>query len=407
VLGLLALACSGDVPPAPSEPEPAEPVAEAPAPRPRALWVLAEGSQRVLENPERIDELFRVAQQLQVSDLFVQVYRAGRAWYDSDRADATPFRAVRERTGSDPLATLLARAEGEGLRVHAWVNVLALAKNREAPIVAALGEQAIHVDRRGRSLLDYPKHDVPEPDRRYYRLGTPGLYLDPAAPGLGAHLAATFAELLVRYPQLEGLHYDYIRYPDVLPFAPGSRFGVGLDFGYGEATRARFRQETGLEAPFADSLRNANAWDQWRRDKLTELVAMLGAAARSARPGIEISAAVWTYADRGYLVLGQDWRGWLESGLLDFAVPMSYTRDDTLLRYQAQAFAGLPYAERIWIGLGSWLFAKEPARAVHQLALIREAGARAESLFSYDSIVDTPALLEALAAPIAPAAPAP
>jgi hypothetical protein len=59
------------------------------------------------------------------------------------------------------------------------------------------------------------------------------------------------------------------------------------------------------------------------------------------------------------------------------------------------------------MGLGTWLFAKEPARAVRQLELIRNAGVGAESLFSYDSIVDNPALLEALVAPAAAAPPGP
>ena len=112
-----------------------------------------------------------------------------------------------------------------------------------------LGRDAVLVDQRGRSLLDYPDLEVPPPDRAYYRMGTPALYLDPAALGLVERLAATFAELVTRHPELDGLHLDYIRFPDVLPFAPGSRFGVGLDFGHGASTRALFREQTGLEAP--------------------------------------------------------------------------------------------------------------------------------------------------------------
>jgi uncharacterized lipoprotein YddW (UPF0748 family) len=372
--------------------------AEPLAPRSRGLWVLAEGSQRVLDDPARIPGLIETAGALGATDLFVQVYRAGRAWYDSEIADPTPFRSARDAAGSDPLAALLDQAGAAGLRVHAWVNALALARNVEAPILAALGREAVLVDRQGRSLLDYPDYEVPQPDRRYYRMGTPGVYLDPAAPGVAEHLSATFAELLTRYPRLEGLHLDYIRYPDVLPFVPGSRFGVGLDFGYGPATRARFQQETGLEAPFGERIGPANRWDAWRREKLSALVEQVALSARAARPDVLLSAAVWTYADRGYLALAQDWRGWVEAGHLDFAVPMAYTLDDRLLRYQAQSFAGLPYGDRIWMGLGSWLFAANPARAVAQIELVREAGAHAEALFSYDSIESAPALRAALVA---------
>ncbi len=369
--------------------------------RPRGLWVLAEGSQRVLEHPERIAPMLADAGRLGATDLFVQVYRGGRAWFDSSRADASPYRAVAEETGLDLLSEIITGAHAAGMRVHAWVNVLSLAANRNAPLLAELGPGAALEDRWGRSILDYPGLDVPEPDRTYYRMGTPAVWIDPAAPGVALALSETFAELAARYPDLDGLHLDYIRYPDVLPFVPGSRFGVGLDFGYGKATRERFRAETGLEAPFGDSLRNANRWDAWRRESVTSLVRNIRDAARAARGPenartLQMSAAVWTYADRGYLSQGQDWRRWLEEDLLDFAVPMTYTLDDRILRYHAESFAGSPLADRIWMGLGTWLFEKNPARALEQIAIARKAGAAGDALFSYDSIAAAPALREAL-----------
>jgi len=400
-IATLALAACG-------EPEPpAEPAAEgaeapqsvegagAPAPR-RGLWVLCEGTQRPLEHPERIPALIEDAQRLGVSDLFVQVYRGGRAWFDSSRADAAPYRAIVEQTGRDTLADLIPRAHAAGLRVHAWVNVLSLAGNTRSELLTLLGREIVLVDRFGRSILDYPKLDLPEPDRKYYRMGTPAVWLDPAAPGVAEHLAATFAELLVRYPDLDGLHLDYIRYPDVLPFIPGSRFGVGLDFGYGAATRARFRAETGLEAPFGNSLANANRWDSWRRDQVTRLVARVRGAAAEVRAGVAISAAVWAYADRAYLALGQDWRGWLEAGLVDFAVPMAYTVDDRLLGYMAESFARVPEGDRVWLGLGVWIFARNPQRALAQIGIVRQAGAAGDAFFSWDAIADAPALRAAL-----------
>jgi hypothetical protein len=68
-------------------------------PRPRvALWVPCEGSVRVLDDPvARIPKLIADAKALGATDLFVQSYRGGRAWYDSAIADATPYRGARER----------------------------------------------------------------------------------------------------------------------------------------------------------------------------------------------------------------------------------------------------------------------------------------------------------------------
>ena len=374
----------------------------------RGLWVLCEGSQRVLEHPERVATLLADAKALGATDLFVQVYRGGRAWFDSTLADPAPFRAARERSGGDALEGLLAAAHAAGLRVHAWVNVLSLSSRRDAPILRDLGPGAVLVDQAGRSLLDYPELDVPPPDRRYYRLGTPAIWLDPGAPGVAERLVATLAELATRYPALDGLHLDYIRYPDVLPFVPGTRFGVGLDFGHGPATRDRFRRETGLEAPSPpERLGNADAWDAWRRDRVTQLVAGIGEAARAARPGLAISAAVWGHADRAYLSMGQDWRRWLEDGLLDFAVAMAYTRDDRLFGYQAAELVHSGRAGAVWLGVGAWLFAAEPGRALAQLRVARASGAAGDSLFSWDAIADAPALRAALAEAAGPAPPPP
>lgn len=368
------------------EDEAAAPAAD-PAPR-SALWVLCEGSQRVLEDPERIEVLIEDAVALRATDLFVQVYRGGRAWYAAELADAAPYRTILATTGADTLQLLLDQAHEAGLRVHAWVNVLSLSQNRRAPLLKDLGPTAILVDRQGRSMLEYPGFDLPQPDRTWYRMGTPGLYLDPAVPGVRERLVATFGELLSRYPDLDGLHLDYIRHPGVLPLIPGSRFGVGLDFGYGESSRARFESETRLQAPQEGNMVNLSRWDEWRRDQVTELVAAIGTEARLQRPQVELSAAVIAYVDRAYLSLAQDWIRWLEDGSLDFAVPMIYTVDDRLLRYQAEHFAGIPTGQRVWAGLGTWLFAANPQRAVAQLDIAREAGMRHHALFSYDAIAE-------------------
>ena len=129
---------------------------------------------------------------------------------------------------------LLQAARVRGFRVHAWVNVLSLSTRRDAALIAQLGREAVLVDREGRSVLDYPDFDVPAPDRRYYRMGTRGIYLDPAVPAVRDRLVSTFVDLLRRYPELDGLHLDYIRSALVSSLALGFALGVGLEFGYGD-----------------------------------------------------------------------------------------------------------------------------------------------------------------------------
>ena len=366
----------------------------------RGLWVLAEGSVRVLDDPERIPRLIQRALELDVSDLFVQVYRGGRVFYPTDfEIEAASI------AGADPeidaFGSLIEAAHGNGIRVHAWVNVLSLSTRRDANLIEELGPEAVLVDRYGRSILDYPGLEVPEPDRRYYRMGTRGIYLDPAVPEVRERLLALFRDLVERYPDLDGLHLDYIRHPGVLPFTPGSRFGVGLDFGYGVVSRSRYRAETGQPDPIEDApagtVRGASRWDDWRRKQVTALVESIAATSRAARPDLVLSAAVISYVDRAYLTLAQDWRGWLESGAIDLAIPMVYTLDDRLFRYQLEGFAGSALADRIWPGVGVWLFDRNPARALRQLDLLSQSGFAGEVLFSDDAIAASPALRSALA----------
>lgn len=405
------LAACGDPAPPTEAPAPAVPASEATAPSPApaepgasarlALWVPCEGSERVLEHPERAARLLATARALGATDLFVQVYRGGRAWYDASLADASPHRALLA-TGTDPLRALVDAAHAQGLRVHAWVNVLSLATHRDGPLLAKFGPDALQVDRDGRSVLDHPGLLAEGGERRAAQLGTPAVWLDPATPGLAAHLAEVFAELLAKHPELDGLHLDYIRYPDVLPFTPGARFDVGLDFGFGAPARERFRAETGRAAPFARDAQNADAFDDWRRARITEVVATIASRARSTRPGIQVSAAVWAFPSRAYLSLFQDWSRWTSEGLLDFAVPMAYTRDPRLFELLARANQGVG-GERTWLGLGSWLFASDPARAAAQLAEARALGFPGVALFSYDALAEHPDLANALAPPATPA----
>jgi len=367
----------------------------------RGLWVLAEGSVRVLEDPARIPALMQRARGLGASDLFVQVYRGGRVFYPTDFGiEAAPIAGATPEI--DAFGALIEAAHESGLRVHAWVNVLSLSTRRNAELIGELGREAVLVDRRGRSILDYPELEVPEPDRRYYRMGTRGIYLDPAVPEVRERLVALFRDLVERYPDLDGLHLDYIRHPGVLPFTPGSRFEVGLDFGYGALGRARYRAETGQPDPIegapAGTVRGAARWDDWRREQVTALVESIAATSRALRPDLVLSAAVIAYVDRAYLTLAQDWRGWLESGALDLAIPMVYTLDDRLFRYQLESFGGSALAERIWPGVGVWLFDRDPPRALRQLDRLRRSGFAGEVLFSDDAIAASPELRSALAA---------
>jgi uncharacterized lipoprotein YddW (UPF0748 family) len=360
-----------------------------PGPR-RALWVLAEGSQRVLEDPARVARLLEEASDAGITDLLVQIYRRGKSWYPSDHADDGPYREIQAGLGDPSASTLtdlVAAAHARKIRVHGWFNVLSLANNDQAPLLRRLGREAVLVDRDGRSLLDYPGFDVPVPDRLHTRIGTPGIYLDPGVPGVIEYLENTVDDLVQAVPELDGLHLDYIRHPLALPIVPGSRFDVGLDFGYGDIPRERFEAETGRR------FRRGDAWDHFRREQVNELVQRLGARLPERW---EYSAAVFPWADRAYLAAMQDWRHWLDEDWMDFVVAMAYTRDDRLLRYVVHGLRGGIGGDRVWLGLGAWLFLEQPERLQDQIDRALATEPAGIALFSYDSLATKAGLLEAI-----------
>lgn len=114
-----------------------------------------------------------------------------------------------------------------------------------------------------------------------------------------------------------------------------------------------------------------------------------------------VSAAVLPWAERAYLSAFQDWRGWLESGILDNAVVMNYTSDVHLAaQISRSAIAARrvkttnTHAPRVVIGLGAYLFTNDPAGIWREWRAAREAGADGVALFSYDQMVGNDAMWE-------------
>ena len=205
------------------------------------LWVQAEGANRTLDSAEKIKALVKRARAAGVTDIYAQVYRSGRAWFPTNLADDSPSK----RAGQDPLALLVDLAsQGEEcdcpIKVHAWINAFALARNKKAPILRQLGLQAVLKDQYGRSLLEYPLSGKPE-WAKGFGLGTPGIFLDPGNLGVRKRIIDVTAALVRNYPGLAGIHLDFIRYPYALPISPGSRFSPRLDFGYNEVFRRPVR----------------------------------------------------------------------------------------------------------------------------------------------------------------------
>jgi len=206
-------------------------------------------------------------------------------------------------------AEVLARAKEQGLETHAWTWALC----RGDKELLEKHPDWYDVSRSGDSAADKP------PYVNYYH------FLCPSHEEVRDHLAKVVSDL-GDTANLDGIHLDYIRYPDViLPVALWKKYNLvqneempQFDFCYCEVCRNAFKQQTGedlLKLP--DPPSNA-AWRQYRYDSVTKLVNRLVEMAHGKHK--QITAAVFPTPALARKMVRQDWVHWN----LDAVLPMVY-----------------------------------------------------------------------------------
>ncbi len=351
----------------------------------KGFWITCFDEQSPLSSQPALEKTLQFAEQGGFDTLFVQVYRGDKAWFDSSVADASPFVENRSRMGGDPLEQLIQRAHQRGIKIHAWVNTLTLSQNERAPVLKKFGTDILTLDQHGRSALGKKRKEGLD---GFYQKEDQ-LFLEPGDPRVKEHLRAIILEIATKYPELDGIHFDYIRYPAAPPFIPGSRFNsVGLSYGYGPKNVERFRQAAGIDPLFVDGKPEESlAWDQWKRDQVTGLLRDLAAEAKKRNPRLQISCAVIAALDRGYGSAGQDWGLWLEQGIADFVVLMNYSIDPRwvpLACRSAIGVAGDP--QKIAVGLGAYLLKEKPDLLQQQIEECAALNPRMIVLFDYAAL---------------------
>jgi uncharacterized lipoprotein YddW (UPF0748 family) len=148
----------------------------------------------------------------------------------------------------------------------------------------------------------------------------------------------------------------------------------------------------------------ARQWDEFRKESVSRLVQEVRQEMVAQESELALSAAVFSSRAQADVV-GQDWEGWLDTGALDFAVPMAYVDDPTELNPLLVEWQTLSHFERVVPGLIVYVerteSSKSPQQVLDEIALIRAEGARGVVLFDMEHIDE--ALLEALASgPFAP-----
>lgn len=331
----------------------------------RALFISVIQDPPVLTSREAIRELLDFSTKARVGTLFVQVYRGNQAWFPSTTADDSPYEACVKSSGGDPMEFLIAQAHASGIEVHAWLNLLSLSANAQAPFLKKYGPDILTQNRtKKRSLEDYKIDDQ--------------FFLDPGDSRVVNDLSMIVGELTKAYPELDGIQFDYIRYPDWHP-----------DYGWTKVNVARFKEETGREPRgFKDVL-----WEDWKRSQVTSLLERLAKKAREIIPGLQISTTALAPYSRAYIEADQDWKFWIEKGTVDFITLMGYASDDGEFRRRtADAKKRLGSLEKVNIAIGAYAMETSPEIFKTQLKICEESQSRACVTLHYGNLGENSSL---------------
>jgi uncharacterized lipoprotein YddW (UPF0748 family) len=277
-------------------------------PEVRAFWVDAFGAG--FKNATEVTTLVNNTRAAHANTIIPEVRKRGDAYYNS-LYEPKPSDVS---SSFDPLADMIAKAHDtsggkQRVEVHPWIVSFKIWGDVDIPPSEPNHPYNLHPD-----WLTEDNNGATWDGTSYA--------FDPSLPEVQKHTFNVCMDIISRY-DVDGLNFDYIRY-------------TGNTWGYHPIAVSRFNARygrTGLPWP-TDS-----AWMQFRRDQVTALVRKVYLHAIALKPNIKISAdtitwgntapttdAQWYSSSAAYTDVLQDWRGWMEEGILDLNIPMDYYR---------------------------------------------------------------------------------
>ena len=178
---------------------------------------------------------------------------------------------------------------------------------------------------------------------------------------------------------VDGVHFDYIRYPDV-----NHCFCAGC--------RTRFEAFAGVTLTnWPAQVRADEAlkfkWAEFRASNVTKVVRTVAERVRAESPGVQISAAVYRTPSTDADTLGQDWPRWCREGWLDFVCPMDYETSTAMFKSQVRVQQEAVGSAKLYpgIGLAGWPNDGEDAvRLAKQIQAVRDLGLDGFTVFNFN-----------------------
>ena len=189
--------------------------------------------------------------------------------------------------GYDPLAFAVEECHKRGIQLHAWLVTLPLGK---VDHVRLLGKNSLP-NKKGALCTRYKG----------------AWYMEPGNPATAEYITALVREIVQNY-DIDGVHLDYVRYPDTVDEYPDG--ALYRKHGKGMSLAA------------------------WRRSNITNIASSVYAAVKELKPWVRVSCAplgkfnnLTRYSSLGwdaYNTVYQDAQGWLRDGIMDVIFPMLY-----------------------------------------------------------------------------------
>lgn len=359
----------------------------------RALWVV----RNTLTTPEKIRRMVDTAANAGFNTLIVQVRGRGDAYYRS-RWEPRAAELKDQPLDFDPLALTIAEAHARGLKVHAWLNTSLLANLDALPddpkhvynahpewlaapkaVAAELASLSPHDPRYRQRIVEWSKGNRGELE---------GVYVGPANPKVREHIYRIWMDILDKYA-VDGMHFDYVRFAS--PDFDYSRTSLGNFRKWLEPQLSKQERRTLSDSlktdPLAATQKYPEKFADFQREQVTILVARIYRAVKKRHPAMIVSAAVFANDENAFNRRFQDWRRWLQLGILDVACPMAYTTDTAVFQKQIEVAvaAAHPAKRQVWAGIGAYRI--PVASAIEKIEKARMLDADGIILFSYDFTV--------------------
>ncbi len=296
------------------------------------------------QTPDDIREIVSKAASLGITDLYWQVRGQADAYYQSEiepwGEELTRLRGQKNENdqarirlpdpGFDPLELAIEQAHAQGIRLHAWINVMPLWRGISPPI------DEFHLFHRR------PEWRLTDETGTVQPLGTGYVVVNPVLDEVQDHIVNVVRDIVTRY-DIDGVHLDYIRFlTDELgkeKLYPGDAKSLSL-----------YARMVGDRATVGHL--NRTKYRAWIRDRITTLVDRIGREALDGYPQIRYSAAVWRRPDLARDQYLQDAQRWVNEGMVDEIMPMIYTDKDIQFEDDLKAWYAAVDHKRVLAGIG-------------------------------------------------------